>query len=108
MDRKDSAKKSGPVSVHVKMSSGQIIWRHLDHVHKHWPTLVANNPNISDSNPVADGYEPSTAMEKVLEDNLLLLPVCQQTSDQPHQNLNRLASQWSDIHTGSTLSHSTL
>ena len=59
-------KKSGPV--HVKLSNGQIIRRHFDHGYKRWPVIGANNANISDINPVADGNEPSTAMEKVPED----------------------------------------
>ena len=44
---------SGPLSIHVKVSNGQIIRQHFDHMHKRWPAIVANNPNISDTNPVA-------------------------------------------------------
>ena len=68
---------SEPVSVHVKVSNGQIIRRHFDHVRKRWPAIVANNPNISDTNPVADGNGSSTAMEQVPED------IPKDHSDQP-------------------------
>ena len=70
-------KKSEPVSVHVKVSNGQIIRRHFGQMHKLWPAIVANNPNVSDTNPVANGNGPSTAVGQVPED------ITKNHSDQP-------------------------